>query len=398
MSLLFALGAAALGIGHLIFAQTALDQNTLKAMQEGGEAMAAGNFSAAVQAYSTVTQSSPAFAEGYLNLGLALFQSGHLDDATKALDRSLKMKPSLRGANLFLGIIDYRQNRFSEAETRLKRETTIDPGSANAYLWLGISFLTENDPQKAIVALDKAYALDPKNIDILYQRGRAYYLVADASYAAMFQLDHDSVRVHQVLADAYARAYRNQEAIGELETAVKMAPGQPGLHESLADQYWVVGQLDKASELYKEELRIDPYAVSSMYKLGSLQVLNQNPAEGVQLLQQALKADPGLSDAYYYLGDGLEKMGKLQDAVREFNQAIAADPANDRAMSSYYKLAQIYRRLHDQEQAQSALTNFLRMRSERQTRRDSFTANILRKRTELPVADPEQTSMTAESP
>ena len=360
--------------------------------------MAAGNFSAAIQAYTTVTRSTPAFAEGHLNLGLALFQAGHLDKARAALEKALNLKPQLRGTNLFLGIIAYRQNRFEEAEKRLERETAIDPGGANAYLWLGISLLAENDPQRAIVALDKAYALDPKNIDILYQRGRAYYRVANASYAEMFQLDRDSVRVHQVLADAYAQANRNQEAISELEVAVKMAPRQPGLHESLADQYWVVGQLDKAAVLYQEELDIDPYAVSSIYKLGSLLVLNQNPAEGVQLLRQALKADPGLSDAHYYLGDGLAKMGELQDAVREFDQAIAADPANDRAMSSYYKLAQIFRKLHDQKQAQAALDHFLQMRSEHQTRRDSFTANMVRKRTELPVADPERVSMTANTP
>lgn len=397
-SLLFAFGAAVLGIGHLIIAQAAPDQNIRQAMQQGGEAMAAGNFSEAIQAYSTVTRSSPAFAEGYLNLGLAQFQAGHQDEARTALEKALRLKPLLRGANLFLGIIAYRQGRFQNAEKRLERETAIDPRSTKAYLWLGISQLAENNPQKAIAALDKAYALDPKDIDILYQRGRAYYLVANASYAAMFQIDPDSVRVHQVLAGAYAQANRNQEAIAELETAVKMAPRQPGLHESLADQFWVIGQLNKAATLYREELGVDPYSVSSMYKLGSLLVLNQNPAEGVPLLRQTLKVDPGLSDAYYYLGDGLAEMGELNDAIRAFDQAIAADPTNDRAMSSYYKLVQIYHKLHDQKQAQAALANFLRMRTERQARRDNFTANIVRKRTDLPVEDPERVSIVANAP
>ena len=64
-----------------------------------------------------------------------------------------------------------------------------------------------------------------------------------------FNSTSDSVRVHQVLAEAYAQATRNQQAISELELAVKIAPRQPGLHEELADQYWVVGDLDKAARL-----------------------------------------------------------------------------------------------------------------------------------------------------
>jgi tetratricopeptide (TPR) repeat protein len=280
------------------------------AMQQGAEAMTAGNFSAAVTAYTAVTKEMPSFAEGYFNLGLALQQAGQLDDAQSALKKALRLKPDLRGGNLFLGIIAYRQNRYKEAEDDLQRETHVDPRDAKAFMWLGVCHLAQDDPQGAIASLDKAYVLDPSDADILYHRGRAYFLVANASYAAMFKLNYDSVRVHQVLAESYAQAYRNQEAILEFELAVKMAPNLPGLHEELADQYWVMGQADKAGDNYREELRIDPYADTSMYKLGSLLVMHQNPTEGVKLLREALRADPSLSDAHYYLADGLTGLGQ----------------------------------------------------------------------------------------
>jgi tetratricopeptide (TPR) repeat protein len=390
--LLLVVGTAVLGMGCPAPAQEVLDQTTRQAMQQGGEAMAAGNFSAAVTAYSTVTQKAPAFAEGYLNLGLALFQASQLDEATKALGKALQLKPSLHGANLFLGIVAYRQNHFKDAETLLLRETRLDPHSAKAFMWLGICRLAANDPAGAIAPLDKAYALDPKDVDILYHRGRAYLLVANASYEAMFLVNRDSVRVHQVLGEAYAQAYRNDEAIKEFKRAVEMAPAQPGLHEELGDQYWIAGDVDKSAAEYRNELKVDPYAATSMYKLGSLLVRNQNPAEGVELLRSALKADPTLADAHYYLGDGLMDLEQDQDAIGEFRQAIGADPASDRAMSSYYKLAQIYRKLHDQDQAQAAMQNFLRMRSASKAQQDNRTANVVRKRAELPVDDPDRSS------
>ncbi len=370
------------------------DQAVRQALQQGTEAMAAGNFKAAVAAYRVAIQSAPGFSEGYLDLGLAQFQAGQLDDARKSLEKAQQLKPSLRGANLFLGIIAYRQNRFKYAEQLLEKETRLDPHSAKAYMWLGVCRLAENDAQGAIAPLDKAYSLDPKDIDILYHRGRAYMLVANASYDAMFKLNHDSERVHQVLAEAYAQSYRNQEAISEFELALKMAPHQPGLHEELGDQYWVVGDLDKAEAAYRDELAIDPNANTAMYKLGSLLVLNRNASEGIPLLLDALRGDPTLIDAHYYLGTGLMAAGDRQRAIHEFQLAIAADPENDRAMLSYYKLARIYHALGEKTDEEAAMQNFLRMRAATKDRQATHAAQIARDRSQLPVEDPELAAIT----
>jgi tetratricopeptide (TPR) repeat protein len=127
-----------------------------------------------------------------------------------------------------------------------------------------------------------------------------------------------------------------------------------------------------------------------------LLVLNQNPEEGVKLLRDALRADPSLSDAHYYLASGLMSLGQDPDAIHEFELAIAADPTNNRAMSSYYKLAQLYRKLHDTPNAQTAMQNFLRMRAQSKAQQDRYDAQVVRKRTELPVADPEKIAMSDE--
>jgi tetratricopeptide (TPR) repeat protein len=370
-----------------VLAQTAPNESVSRAMQEGLAQMKDGNFTEAAAAYVQVTKLQPAFAEGYLNFGLAEEKAGQLDEARGAFQKALQLKPGLRGANLFLGTIAYRQNRFKDAEASLLAETRLDPRSAKAFMWLGICRLAQDNPQGAIAPLDKAYALDPSDVDILYHRGRAYLLVANASYDAMFKLDPDSLRVHQVLGEAYAQAYRNQEAIDEFELAVKMAPKQPGLHEELGDQDWITGQLDKATDAYRDELRIDPSAVSAMYKLGSLLAQGQSPAEGVQLLRSALRLDSSLSDAHYYLGVGLMGTDQNEDAAHEFQLAIAADTSSDRAMSAYYKLSQVDRKLHRTAEAQAALASFEQMRATVKERQDRKAAQLVRKRTDLPVQE-----------
>jgi tetratricopeptide (TPR) repeat protein len=370
--------------------QEVASQSVRQAMQQGAHAMAAGDFAGAVAAYSIVTHSVPDLAEGHFDLGLALEQDGKLDEARSELETALGLKPELRGANLFSGIVAYRQNRFKDAERYLRRETLLDPANAKAFMWLGVCRLSQDDAQGAIAPLDKAYALDPKDADILYHRGHAYMLVANASYSAMFDLDHDSMRVHQVLGEAYAQAFRTQEAISEFELAIKMAPHQPGLHEELGDQYWVAGQLDKVGLAYRAELGIDPGAISARFRLGSLLVLTQAPREGVKLLREVLREEPSLWDAHYYLGTGLMGLNQDQDAIQEFELAISADPKDDRAMTSYYKLAQLYRDLHQPTKAQTAMQKFLDLRAQTKERQDNHTAQITRNRLTLPVEDPEK--------
>jgi tetratricopeptide (TPR) repeat protein len=389
-------GAAA---ALLIWVQPATGQARLaasKAMQRGGKAMAAGDFPAAIAAYSTATSEAPNFAEGYLNLGLALEQSGKLEEARSALQRALHLNPADRGANLFLGIADYRLNHYQEAAAALERETRLDPRSAKAFMWLGVCRLAQSDAQGAVAALDKAYALDPKDVDILFHRGRAYMLVANASYDAMFRMDRDSVRVHQVLGEAYAQSYRTDSAIDEFEVAVKMAPQQPGLHEELADQYWAAGKVEEAAAAYRSELKMDPHSATTLFKLGCLMVEHQQPDEGVQLLAGALHEDPSLADAHYYRGNGLVALGRDEEAIGEFQAAIAADPGDDRAISTLYKLAQIYKRLRRTTEAQAAMAKFQHMREVRQTRQQDRIAQVARKRSDLPIEDPERIGLAAQ--
>jgi len=376
----FFLGLTAMG-------QRAANEAVRQTMQQGAAAMTSGKFDQAVEAYTSVTHLQPGFAEGFFNLGLAEEQAGHLDEARIALEQAIHLKPSLRGAHLFLGTIAYKRDRYKEAEDDFLAETRIDPHGAKAFMWLGVSRLAEDRPEAAIGPLDKANDLAPGDVDTLYHRGRAYFLAAKDSYAAMFKADPDSFRVHQVLAESAAEAFRAEEAISQYETAIKLAPRQSGLHESLGDQYWTSGNLDKAAEAYKAELEIDPTDTMAKFKLGSLDVVHVNSAEGIPLLRQALQEDPTLRDAHYYLGDGLLDLDQDAEAAHEYELAIAVDPTDDRAMTSYYRLAQAYKKLHRTDDAREALANYQRLKAQTQARQDSRRAQIVRKRSQLPVDD-----------
>jgi tetratricopeptide (TPR) repeat protein len=254
-------------------------------------------------------------------------------------------------------------------------------------MWLGIVELAQGQSELAVTALDKASQLDPSNVDILYHRGRAHLLVSKESYSAMFKLDPNSWRVHEVVGQSDAEAFRFDNAISEFLLAVNAAPHEPGLHEELGDAYWQAYKLQEADDAYGEEIKIDPANTAALYKLGSLRVTRNDAASGVPLLQQALAADPTLTDAYYYLGKGEVVLGKDEAAIEQFRLATVDKNAEELRIMSWYQLAMLYRKLHRSQEAGEAMTRFRQMKTARDQRQENNFQEQGRRRGQLPVQE-----------
>jgi tetratricopeptide (TPR) repeat protein len=368
--------------GQFAMAQT----GDVKALFDGGNnALRNGDAAEAVRDFQQFLKQQPGSAEGYFNLGLALQSAGQLQEALAALHKAVSLQPSLRGVRLFTGIVNYKLNRLSDAHDELIRETRLEPKNAAGWMWLGIAELAQNQPDAAAAALDKAMALDPSNLDILYHRGRAHLLISKASYSAMFKLGPESWRVHEVLGQADAEAFRNDEAINEFRLAVSAAPHEPGLHEELGDACWTGGKLQDADDSYAEEIKIDTANAVALYKLGALRVTRrEEAASGVKLLEQALVLDPSIGDAHYYLGKGEAELGRDDLAIEQFRLATNPQGTEELRIMSWYQLATIYRNLHRTHEAGEALATFRHMKAARDQRQQTKFQEQGRRRDQLP--------------
>jgi tetratricopeptide (TPR) repeat protein len=350
----------------------------------GNAAMRRGAAAEAVHDFQEFLRLEPGSAEGYFNLGLALQSAGQLQEALTALHKAAALQPSLRGVRLFTGIVNYKLNHFSAAHDELIRETRLEPKNAAAWMWLGVVELAQNQADSAATRLDKAAALDPGNLDILYHRGRAHLLVSKESYSAMFKLAPDSWRVHEVLGQADAEAFRTDDAINEFRLAVGAAPHEPGLNEELGDACWTAGKLQDADNAYAQEIKIDSSNAVALYKLGSLRVTRDDAADGVPLLERALALDPSISDAHYYLGKGEAALGNDEMAIEHFRLATNSQGSEELRIMSWYQLATLYRNLHRTQEAGEALAEFRKMKTARDQRRENKFQEQGRRRDQLP--------------
>ncbi len=342
---------------------------------DGVAAFRAGELDRAEQDFTEASKLNPRFAEGYMNLALVEERRGKSLEEINLLKSALRLKPALKGANLFMGIAYYREDRFEEAKAALTREIRLSPEEPKALMWLGIVDEAVNDPQSAVEVLDKAAKLAPKDLDILYNRGRAALLLSQKSYEDMYQVDPNSWRVHQVLAEAFAESDRHAQAVAEYLAAIKLAPGEPELCENLGREYWKGSQLDLAEAQFAKEVELDPDNPMALYYLGSLHVERDHPDEGVPLLRKALELDSSIADANYYLGRGEMATKDVDDAVVHFKKAIelaasAKESGADLAERSWYQLAIGYRRLQRTEDARAALDEFQKLKQQMDAARE----------------------------
>jgi tetratricopeptide (TPR) repeat protein len=337
-----------------------------KAFNQGAAAMRGGQLDEAVADFSKAAALKPSFAEAFLNLGIAQLQQGHLDEAVTALSKSVRLKPGLRGANLFLGIARYRKNDYAEAIPSLRRETRIDAANADAWMWLGVVQLAAGDATGASATLDKAAMLSPNNVDILYHRGRAHMLVSKETYEHMYQVAPESWRIHQVLAQSLVEQARYEEAAHEAQVAIGLKPGEPGLHEELADIYWKQNDLVKAESEFQNELKTDPESLSSMYKLAVVSIERSKPEVSVQLLSQVLGKTSHSANAHYQLGRAEAQMGNTEAAIQNFTSAVSdsGESHTETLRQSYYQLAQLYRREQKNDLSRAALDAFMRLKQQ----------------------------------
>jgi tetratricopeptide (TPR) repeat protein len=352
--------------------------------EQGNDSIRKGNAADAVRDFREFLRLQPGSAEGYFNLGLALQSAGQLNESLAALHKAASLQPGLHGVYMFTGIVNYKLNHLSSAHDELVSEARLEPKNAAGWMWLGVVDLAQNQADAAAAALDKAASLDPNNLDILYHRARAHLLISKASYAAMFKLSPDSWRVHEVLGQADAEAFRTDDAIGEFRLALRAAPHEPGLNEELGDACWTADKLQEADDAYSEEIKIDPANAIALYKLGSLRVTRNDAAGGVPLLERALALDPTINDAHYYLGKGDVALGKDDLAIDHFKLAINPQGTEELRIMSWYQLAMLYRNLHRTQEAGEALAAFRKMKTERDQRRESKLQEQTRRRDQLP--------------
>lgn len=139
---------------------------------------------------------------------------------------------------------------------------------------------------------------------------------------------------------------RYQKGIEVLSGAIGQFDRDAEAWNSLGVAYWRIGDFDKARAHFEQALEIDPDDAIYNDNMGSFFVatalrlrIGQDVERSLPFFAAAIAADPGLASAYNGRAGALKILGRLDEAIQDWEKALAIDPQFE---YSVYNLAVAY--------------------------------------------------------
>ena len=155
-------------------------------------------------------------------------------------------------------------------------------------------------------------------------------------------------------------------AIRRLQDVIARAPTFTRAYDNLGLCYEALNQTDEAIPHYREAVRLNRIDAAPTgwpaLNLGILLRTRGELAEAETLFREALTYDRHFAPGYYQLGALLEERGEMKEAVKALRQATSSDTTYP---EPHYALSRIYRRQGQVAEADEALSNFERLRKQR---------------------------------
>ncbi len=283
-----------------------------------------GDMNLAITGFREAVRKDPNLYGAWQDLGLAYVKVNRWTEAVEAFAELAKRQQNSVEAAYLHGLALYNAKKTSEAEIEARRALRLDPAFADAHTLLGIILAAKSTSySEALESLTQAVALAPENFDAVFYLGRVQYLLRD--YANSYK--NLQIALNRNPKSVETRFFLGTvlEALGDSEKALtayqeivlmdeKSFYGQLGLGVLSVKQ----GKLDEAVRALDNALALDKESFEANWALGRAFILQEKFAAALDLLQKAVSLQPNRTDARYQLAITLRRLGKIEEATREF--------------------------------------------------------------------------------
>ena len=233
-------------------------------------------------------------------LGLLTWRQASIWRDDETFNRHIiALNPQARSAHLNLGAALYKQGRYKEALDAARVAVEQDPDLFEVHVNLGAILDALGRSEEAETHLRRALELNPQNVDAF-----------------------------QKLAKVFTPQGRYEEAIDVLAQAVALDPASP----QAAELYVLMGRAaqengqPEAAEYYMHALEIDSHHAEALHWLATLRLEQQRYDEALELFHRFSALHPNDAATYGNMGISLIYLGRNDEALQRFDQALSLDP------------------------------------------------------------------------
>jgi len=343
----FWLASAALQSGDPVLAETLVASQAAQgdplAMRLLSDALAAqGDFAGALAIWQKAGD-----AASVLRVASQAGQAGHLEDALMAYQAAWELDKESGTLPLANFQINSQQD-YGAAENVLRQSLAALPNSRYWPQWsnrLGDVLRAQKRWDEAIAVYESTLVHSPDDWTAHIGLGWAKYERGDGLPAAMSEFQkainapksqgNGQLAIAQVL----TREKRFEEADAWFAQALTLNPDARWWYVVRGNAARQAGNLTLALAVYQEALARFPDFAPAYYEIAYAYQLNDQPAQAMTAIEQAL-AFMNLPNIGYYIraGNIYEAAGKKEQALQFYRQALLIDPQNAAALKGLERL------------------------------------------------------------
>lgn len=292
------------------------------------DALSQGNYLWALVFIDSAEKYAPDLADVHFERGNIFFQVGQVEQAWSAYEKVAALDPYYRSVWFKLGNVAFQQKAHRKALEMYTRELAVAE------------------------AEDKALGSEPETdryctTDL--QLGRTYVELGLSDSAEM--VFHESIGLDSSFGEAWgdlAQLYKNE---GDFEKALIYARKAFTLNPKNLDYNYLLGlilfrtgDMGAAVEHLRREVEARPYNPGAYYNLGRALITLGNVSEGqryldctdsirtldvqIKFLQRTAESHSYSMSAWQTLGDACYAIGRHEEALRAYRNALFLDPVN----------------------------------------------------------------------
>ncbi|MHC4579369.1 MAG: tetratricopeptide repeat protein [Planctomycetota bacterium] len=286
-----------------------------------------------VQQHLLATPFAPDPASAHVQQGLRALRSGDPATARGALDAALELDPDLAMAHLYRAEAHEQQQDYRRALADYGRALAL-LAKAEDLAWpyrdRALLHARLEDPDAAIRDFTASLRLSPDNMAAYNGRGSQWYVKKEydraiADFTRAIELAPDDDRNYYNRGLIWRDKQETEEAIADFTAAIRLEPGDASAYVQRLALRFVAGRYAEAVADADKVLELDPQspvlAAVHITRGRSLLGLEQND-EALSAFDAALRVDPERAEAYEWRGRTKHRLGRVDDAIADFTQAI----------------------------------------------------------------------------
>lgn len=234
-----------------------------------------------------------------------------------------------------------REGDYKKAFTNISKVLESDTANPGAYVALGNFMRKVEDWKSSARAYSHAIQLDPA---LPYAHGElsyAYYRMEDGRCLAearrMLALEPNSADAHKYLGLALDMRGEYDAAMSEYQAALRLRPNYANVYHDIGLLKWKLHDTSAAIAAYKKAIELNPKNVDYINQLAFAYQRSGDLEDALAKERTAKALAPDRRDLRQNLGAWLCNAGRYMEAIVEFKELLALDPAWNMARPCLYR-------------------------------------------------------------